>query len=853
MEVDVAQTADQPENEELPARGQPWLPLLVGAGIACFLLLIWSTVNGDQFTARFDSLTSTDIEQGRLDTPLPAPQGDRVFSQGFVPRHDGLNEIEITVLRYGEPTPEESAQLTIEVIDDHGQRLAAQSYPTASLAHNQILRLSFEPQPDSNGRKYQLRLSGSEDNEVSAWGYSMDVYAGGELQQLAAQIPDPTPLPALDLRFITRYQLAWPEALAGAARAVFYEGLLFALALLFLPLPGVLLLLGEHAYRARHNSGADDPRCQGWDPAAWWGAALALGVATWPVLWLWLTMFRGRWSGWLLALFLAAGWLVAAAYWWRERALRAKAKETTVPRPRIAAPWQWDHLLLLAILLIGFGVRLLAVRDTPVLPWVDASRHALITSVMASSGQTISDFAPYLPVTRFPYHYGFHTLSASLSLLSEWPLDRLLLYLGQLLNALVPLTLFSALWLMVRQRSAGYLAAFLVALAFFFPAYYATWGRLTQLTAVLILPLVIAFTWQLLRGEEAWIDRWWLLGILTAGLFLIHFRVLVYYLPFPAIALLINHFRRLRWLAASAILAFILVLSRLFTLLEDTDPVARMSRTIPGYNEFPVNYVTTGWERAFLVAAGVVVLAAVIAAILRRSWAILPLALAGWIAALFGVLSLDRLGVPVPSLFNLNSMYIIVFVPVAMLLSIAFGQFWLWLDEASRPVWWLGYGLTGLGLVILLVYGARRQVSILNPQTLLVETEDMIGLRWLDENLPQDAQIAVNSWQWLGETWAAADGGAWILPLTGRTVTTPPIDHIYNSDLFQQVRDFNQAATAVSDWSDPAQAQWLQEQGVSHIFVGKRGGFFDPAKLARNPDLTLLFAHDGVFIFSVEG
>jgi hypothetical protein len=161
------------------------------------------------------------------------------------------------------------------------------------------------------------------------------------------------------------------------------------------------------------------------------------------------------------------------------------------------------------------------------------------------------------------------------------------------------------------------------------------------------------------------------------------------------------------------------------------------------------------------------------------------------------------------------------------------------------------YILTGALLATLMVFGIRRQVNILNLQTLLVKPEDMVGLRWLEENVPQDALVAVNSWRWLGETWAAADGGAWILPLSGRSVTTPPIDHIYNADLFKQVRRINQEASAVSDWSDPAQAEWLREQGVSHVYVGKRGGFFDPAKLAANPQMELIFDSSGVFIFAV--
>ena len=47
-----------------------------------------------------------------------------------------------------------------------------------------------------------------------------------------------------------------------------------------------------------------------------------------------------------------------------------------------------------------------------------------------------------------------------------------------------------------------------------------------------------------------------------------------------------------------------------------------------------------------------------------------------------------------------------------------------------------------------------------NAQTILAYPEDYIALNWVAEKLPDEATLAVNSWRWLGETWAAADGGA---------------------------------------------------------------------------------------------
>ncbi len=844
------QRSQQSANRRPPARRRG-LPALVGALVALTLLAAWSAAVPDRFTAVFDSLVALDLEQGRIDTPMPAPQAEQWISQSFVPRHDGLTEIEVTLLRYGDPDPDESATLALELLDGQGQVVAEKMLQTVRLAHNQVERLTFAPQPDSARQRYHLRILGSADNPVSAWGYSLDVYEHGAVRLDGKAVEGQEPGSAKDLRFLTRYKLSWGGAARALGEAIFYEGAFFILALIFLPVPGVLAL---YLYRrgALRGGGEQARAAVVWDPGAWWGSALALGVAIWPVLWLWSTAMGMHWRGWSLAVLVAGGWGAAAWLWWRERrrSFILPNGEGTLP---LALPWVWGHAWLLLLLVLGFAARLLAVRDVTFLPWVDASRHGLITAVMAQTGQVIRNYAPYLPVDRFPYHFGFHTLSTSLNLLSNWPLERLLLSLSQLLNALVPLTMFAGLWLLVRRQKAALLAGFLVALPFFFPAYYTTWGRMTQLTAVLLLPVLLAFTWWLVRGKGGWTGTWWLVGVLVAGLFLIHVRVFVYLLPFPLLLWLISRLRNTPRLAAAGGLALVLVLPHLLHLRADVNPERPLGGSIPDYNEFPLSYITTGWERAFLVAAALGLLVVLYGAWRRKRWVILPLVLLVWIAVLLGLLSVDRLGVPLPALFNLNSMYIILFVPLAMYLGIVADRVWSWLAGQGRLWQWLGYGVTGALLAVLVVFGGRQQVMILNAQTILALEEDVPALRWMNENLPADATVAVNSWRWLGQTWAGSDGGAWILPVTGRAVTTPPIDHIYNPELFAEVRAFNEEATVVTNWSDPAQAAWLTEQGVTHVYVGKRGGFFDPAQLHRNPEIDLIYSRDGVFVFALTG
>jgi hypothetical protein len=242
----------------------------------------------------------------------------------------------------------------------------------------------------------------------------------------------------------------------------------------------------------------------------------------------------GRWTGGLLWLVLAAGWAAIGFLSLRGRipALRRSGAQNGETARHPAVPtrkkFHFTHFVLLFLLLVGLAARFLAVRDMAFPLWVDAGRHGLITAIMAESGQVISDYRPWLPVDRFPYHYGFHTIAAGLAQMTDRPLPDLLLVLGQLLNGLVPLTLYAGGWLFTRRRLAGWLAAFLAALPFFFPAYYATWGRMTQLTGVLVLPVVLAVTWQLVRGSGRWRERGWLVSLLAGGLFLIHFRVFLF-------------------------------------------------------------------------------------------------------------------------------------------------------------------------------------------------------------------------------------------------------------------------------------------------------------------------------------
>ena len=821
---DVMTSTDPDMVGEVRDRLPAWwsrIPLWPAFLLGGVLFLTWALLSN-----WWTPITAVDISQLRADTVLPAPNPSRQIRQDFVANKDGLYQVEL--LLSGHEDGQASGRLVIQLLDDKGRPLADRSLDGGSLGDRHPFVLSFKPQNTSAGQRYTLLISGTEGNNASVWGYSLDAYEAGQLTLFGGESM------AKELRFVTRYQLSAGAAVEELSRLLTSNGRTMLLALAMLLMPGCLLL-----QIGRFLPGQ-------LDPLAWLGTALALGASLWPAAWLWLTILGGRWATWSLWLVLIAGWATILALFLIRQIKKRREPVITLRAARLS----WHHAALLLVLALGMGGRLLAVRDLAFPPWVDSSRHALITTLMAGSGQTIRTYQPLLAVDDFPYHFGFHTLSAGLMMMDDQPLQTLLLFLGQLLNGLIPLTTYAATYLLTRRRGVSLLAAFLVALPFFFPAYYATWGRMTQITAVMILPLALAFTWLLIRGARKWRRAWPLVGLLGAGLFLIHFRVFLLYLPFAVLVWLFSRGRRGRWLALAAGLTVALVTPHLARLIGYAQPKL-VGGAIPGYNDFPVGYVTVGWEREFLVLAAFAGALLLLAAFRRRSWTWLPILILGWVLIVGALLMTDRLGLPGTNLVNLNSSYIVAFLPLALFLAIVAGRLWRWLAGRHHIVETILSLATGAALMAALLFGLRQQVTILNAATILAWSQDVPGLSWLDENLPDEATVAVNSWRWLGQTWAGSDGGAWIVPLTGRDSTTPPADYAYSKSLSQQVNHFNEEAQTRSDWSDPAAARWLQEQGVSFIYVGAKGGDFDPAVLSLNPGLRLLFGQDGVYIFEI--
>ena len=795
-------------------------------------------------------MLSRDINQHRLNLVLPVPNGTVQLEQTFTPTSDGLATVELMLARRTEPVAGEAGRLTLQLHDATGVLIAQRALETGRYQHNQTFLFRFAPQPHSAGQQYTLTLSGNESNLLTVWGYELDSLDDGALRVRGVASD------AADLRLLTHSQLTTGLALRTVGRLLVTSLPIFLNFLLVALLPGLLILRLL-------------PLTSRWDPAVYWTVAIALGMAVWPLLWLWPSLLGWRWGVWTARFMVVGGWAlylalprhrVSANVVQPERPLGETRCLRAAPRC-LRAPPALEPLAPSLARHPGHRARQPpACHPRPGVPALGRFQPPWSNRRATAPDWPLSDQLPTHAARRsgrLPLRLP-HLTCRDGAVLVPSATHTVLLYLGQYLNALVPLMAYSGLWLLTRNRAAGLIAAFLIALPFFFPAYYVTWGRLTQLSGMLLMPLLLAFTWQLLRGPRGhrrplYHDpRIWLISFLATGLLLIHVRVFLLYLPFAGLIWLVSGGRNGRRLLTAGLLACLLSLPQLIRLASFLRPSILLAPVPAGHNDFPTSYLTIGWETPLLyITAGLLALA-LLASRRRRRHLALPVLLLAWVGLLALSLAGKRIGLPESWLVSLNSGYITLFLPQAWLLALSVRL----LARALRHSHWIAHGLAYAGLGLCLAqaafFGWQQQITLLNETTLLAQPADEAGLSWVRANLPMEATIAHGSWDWLNGVWAGSDGGAWLLPVTGRFSTTPPIDHYYNRVLRKQVQEFNRQAQAVQDWSDPAAIAWLQRQDVSYIYVGARGGYFEPLALAQNPQTELLYAHNGVFVFALK-
>jgi hypothetical protein len=785
-----------------------------------------------------------DGDQLRFDPAwiLPLEVGAPPVGQTFVARHAGLAGVEFYLVPSSTGT-RATIRLHLRADAQATEDLLTTSAELPANAPPGFYRFSFPPLDSSHGRYFYAFLETGEAAgglALGAGGAYLDGAVHQDHRPLDAQgafrlVYAPGPI-ALDLLQRLGH---WLILLAGA-------GLLFVV-------PGLALLAWLRPAPGEPGEGLPNP-------AADLALAAGLGLALYPLLFLWadvVSLRLGRPFVWLLLAVCAAAWAYRAY-----RPQTGRRSRRAWSRPEVF----WPNVALLLVMALVFAVRLLVIGTIDIPLWGDSYQNTMIVQLMFDHGGLFNSWEPYAPLQSFTYHFGFHAAATAFGWLSGQDAPTTVLWTGQILNGLAIFSLYPLAVRISRNRWAGVVAVLIAGLLSPLPMGYTNWGRYAQLAGQVLLPVAVYFTWSALEAPRRDWRRLALSGILVAALAMTHFRIVILYALF-VVAWLILSLRRANWRAVLGRLAWLglgvtalslpwavrLLSGRLAAIFVD-----KMTTSAAQAAAFDLEANAIGDLTTYLAPGLWLLLGLAVAVGLWRRRRGVWLVAAWWLLGLLAS-NPERLGLPGTAVIGNFSLFIAIYIPAGLLIGDLAGQILTWPALRRLPGLALPLLILAVGLA-----GARERMGDVQPAAYtLVTRPDLRAMDWIEANTPGDSRFLVNGFFAYGGTiYVGSDGGWWLPLLAGRENTVPPIN--YGPEAWPTA-DYGQRLHALPqqlagrDLGDPEVLNLLADYDITHVFVGQRQGrvnyggpyVIDPKQMLASDSYRLLYHQDRVWVFEI--
>lgn len=783
-------------------------------------------------------------QEYRADT-VAAVQKGTVVEQTFISRRARLNGVQLW-MRLGEEKyfAQDKLRVQLYLADDLHAPLFTTELPYADISRFFPLTVHFPSIIDSQEKQFLIQFS-TVSAPIQIFGRQENAYPEGTLRLNGHD-------QEADIAFRLSYEYDLQAVLSDIS-ALIHQTKSFILALLFLYIPGRVLLFPLKRILKHHLI------LTSWAARA--ALSFGLSISLFPILVLWTPTIGLHWNQPLAIVYCS---LFALIYLW----LKARSWRYGVWREDLSNFLRPANLVLVIIFLSTVFTRFAMVRDLSAPAWVDSVHHGMITRLIVEQGAFPESYAPYIPIAA-NYHPGFHALVALFIWLTNSPIHHAILFIGQLLNSLIVFSVFLFGFTLTRQMWVGVFAALATAVVSPMPAYYASWGRYTHLAGLLLLPTCLTL-WSLqldknqniflgLRRLVRHLPLFLLLALSTSALMIIHFRVTTFLILLYAADYITRFFSLLRkkslkpHLVADGIAISLSLCLTLFFASPwwDLGFVQQVMTTLSRnrgaqqmFYDFNLGYLTTGWGKELLILS----LAGLIWSLVRKHRGAYTLVL--WLLFLFAIANAGVLRLPGGSFITNASVIISLFLPISFFAGFLFFD-WnaILLKVLPRYLRLVQIFLLSLFIGYLIVYGSQKLLPILNPITIFYRQQDDRAMEYIQNNLPEDATILINSFLWGYGIYAGSDGGFWIAPLTGRNTFPPPVLYgLGGEEITASIS--NKAQASIDSASDALKLyNLMKELNIDYVYIGRKGGAFSAKVLAESPVFETLYTQDGCWLF----
>ncbi len=792
----------------------------------------------------FDPESSQEFNSDQIGTINSANS----IGQSITSRNALINGITLWLSRSNPDNNNPPGRLIINVFNNLTAKspVFTTSISTVSITQNTPTQISFTPTSLPIGDPFFIELSTSDD-EIIVHGRLEDSYAAGQAYQNRQAFN-------ADLAFRVTYFYGTKEFVQDIIRLT-TQGEFIFLVLAVLLIPGYAMVRLFHLNKLYTAS----------EQLAF---SVGLSLSIVPIIYLYgtrlgitLTLKNIQFIGISFLVMIIMMWMIDRSYQHLVKFIKHPIQyfQKNINRNALAGFLRFS--LLLGILLIGYIIRVVMIRDLATPAWVNSIHHGLITRLIMDNGTLPNTYYPYMDIESTLYHPGFHSTLAAFLKLSGMNISQGMLFFGQVLNAAASLSVYLLAVTFTRRHTAGLFAALIASAFTAMPAYYTSWGRYPQLAGLIILPIPIALMLTLnSRSDKK--QNFFLLfcgAIAITGLFLVHYRVAAFLAClFTAWVITELTFRRSSFRRIIKTYAKHFFILGLFTIILASlwlIPAVRdtfLPRIIPAHSEASLNFFSDfSWHYLTPVFGKQVIVIAIIGA----AWALLnkqklASTIIGWVFLLFFLANFDALNLPGGSFINNSSVTIMLFMPLSVMAGHLIEQLishWRYIFNDR------GHYLVVLALLIPIAYmtmkGSQQLISILNPSTLLSRQSDLTAIQWIDQNIPDDKLILINPFSWGYGLFAGSDGGAWIPALAGNQTIPPPVLYGLGSDT--QKTYINQACQEIIRLGTSPDKLWdyLMAMNIEYIYVGARGGFISPETLSSNPHFEPIYHQENTWLF----
>ena len=272
----------------------------------------------------------------------------------------------------------------------------------------------------------------------------------------------------------------------------------------------------------------------------------------------------------------------------------------------------------------------------------------------------------------------------------------------------------------------------------------------------------------------------------------------------------------------------------------------------PSYNVVPYDLIMVRHNRGLIALS----ICGLLWGLYKRERAVILTAL--WVVIVAVITNPTIFGFPSTWLVNNASLAISLFVPFAILS----GYFLTSLSDLVQaklspniqsPISSIRWLILAVVIVLVVLWGAWEMLPIVNPATVLATRDDMAAMDWIRHNVPSDARFLINVRHWQGGTYVGSDGGYWIPLLTGRDTVLPPAIYIYGSaEYVKGINDLAEEILATESFDEERVQQLLRDNGVTHVYIGVRGGSIAPQMLIGSSYFRPVYSNGAVWIFRVQ-